>query len=125
MKTKRSVAATAALPGADLSVAFAQKYLQQVQGRSQAFPSIDPRFIHRQRQAQAQTLSTALRSVSAKAWLRTETLLAQEVVWHGIDPSLIDPWQISEGIYQVYKLAIAAYAAQASPYTLARGSAIL
>jgi len=104
---------------ADLSIAFAQKYFQQVHNRAET-PTIDQRFLERQRQAHAQTLSTALRSISAKAWFRTETLLAQEVVLHGIDASLIDPWQISEGIYQVYKLAIAAYAAQKSPHTLVR-----
>jgi len=104
---------------ADLSIAFAQKYLQQVNDRTES-PEIDPRFVERQRQVNAQKMMTTLRSVSAKAWVQTENLLAQEIVLHNIDASLIDPWQVSEGIYQVYKLAIAAYTAQKSPHSLVR-----
>lgn len=39
---------------------------------------------------------------------------------HGIDADLIDPWQISGGIYQIYKLAISAYAQQQAPHSLVR-----
>jgi hypothetical protein len=103
---------------ADLAVSFAQKYLQQVANSSSSDAPTEGRFLERRRQGMATCLTSSLRSASAKAWAQTETLLAEEVVRHQIDASLIDPWLVSGGIYQVYKHAIDAYAQQLSPYAL-------
>jgi Phycobilisome protein len=106
------------LMNANLSVAFAQKYLQKVTGNSELDSTTENRFLERRRQGVAGRLSAALRAISAKSWTQTEGLLAEEILRHGIDADLIDPWQISGGIHQVYKHAIAAYAQQQSPYQL-------
>ena len=103
---------------ADLSISFAQKYLQRVKGKVSPEVVIDDRFLQRRRGGTAEKLLTSLRSVSAKSWNKTENLLAEEILMHGIDVSLIDPWQISGGIHQVYKHAIEAYAAQQAPHSL-------
>lgn len=102
----------------DLSVSFAQKYLQQLKGDSISAQPTENHSIKRRRQEIAGRLLASLRSVSAKSWTRTENLLAQEILKHGVDTDLIDPWQISGGIHQVYKYAIAAYAQQQTPHRL-------
>lgn len=105
------------LPNADLSIAFAQKYLQQL-APPESKPVVDFRFLERQRQRFAQELRTMLRSVSARSWNRTEQLLSTELERHGVAPDVIDPWQVSNSIHKVYEFAIKAYAEQASPYRL-------
>lgn len=40
-------------------------------------------------------LHQSLRFASARAWSKTETLLASEIYRHHIDPHLLDPWQIA------------------------------
>ncbi|PZV04930.1 MAG: hypothetical protein DCF22_25075 [Leptolyngbya sp.] len=47
-----------------------------------------------------------------------ENLFAQEILPPDIDANLIDSWSVSRGVYQVYKIAIEAYAAQHSPHKL-------
>jgi uncharacterized membrane protein (DUF2068 family) len=95
----------------DLSISFAQKYLQQLGGEAPAAEV--PSHLLGQRQAKlAEAMLASLRSMSAKSWTRTEDLLAQELVRHEISIELIDPWQLSGGIHQVYKIAISAYAQQ-------------
>lgn len=106
------------VPDANLSVAFAQKYLQQLAHTADPKEEFDQSFLERRRQGFAQELRSALRSVSARSWNRTEQLLSQELIHHGVDPDLIDPWQVSNGIHQVYDYAIKAYTAQESPYRL-------
>lgn len=103
---------------ADLSVTFAQKYLQHLQGSPTSDPVGEDRFLERRRRAMADQMLAALRSVSAKSWTKTENLLSEEILRHGIDADLIDPWAISGGIYQAYKHAIAAYAQQQAPHQL-------
>ena len=107
------------LSSADLSVAFAQKYMQKVKGDvTPEVVVVDDRFLQRRREGMAEKLLNSLRSVSAKSWNKTENLLAEEVLLHGVDINQIDPWQISGGIHQVYRYAIEAYAAQKSPHSL-------
>ena len=78
----------------------------------------DDRFVERRRAGMAKKMLDSLRSVSAKSWTKTDNLLAQELVLHGIDGDLIDPWQISGGIHKVYKFAIEAYAQQQPSYSI-------
>lgn len=96
----------------DLSVAFAQKYLQHLDGNHSRSHVVETDFVARRRPSIAANLLSSLRAVSAKSWTKTETLLAQEILRHDINPDLIDPWQVSGGIHKVYKYAIEAYAAQ-------------
>ncbi|WP_293158063.1 MULTISPECIES: hypothetical protein [unclassified Microcoleus] len=104
-------------PSVDLSVSFAQKYLQQMKSGAPAVVGED-KFIERRRISMAKQMLTSLRSVSAKSWTKTDYLLSETLVEHGIDTDLIDPWYISGGIHQVYKLAIEAYSEQLSPYRI-------
>ncbi|MEG4286015.1 hypothetical protein QUB68_23060 [Microcoleus sp. A006_D1] len=104
-------------PSVDLSVSFAQKYMQQMKGPAPGSAGED-RFVDRRRAGMAKRMLDSLRSVSAKSWTKTDNLLAQELVNHGIDGDLIDPWQISGGIHKVYKFAIEAYAQQLPPYSI-------
>lgn len=105
-------------PAPDLSVTFAQKYLQRVKGNASSDNAVVLRFPERRRSGMGEKLLLSLRSVSAKSWTKTEKFLSEELVYHGVDANLIDPWQISGGIHQVYKYAIEAYRDQKSPYDL-------
>lgn len=102
----------------DCSVAFAKKYLQELQESKPQTNVVDVDFTVRRRLGIGKKLLSSLRSMSAKSWTQTETLLAQEILLHDIDADLIDPWQISGGIHKVYKYAIEAYAAQNPPLQL-------
>lgn len=103
---------------ADLSVAYAKKYIQQLKGSKTSHPLGEHEFVDRRRRAMADHLLASLRSISATAWNQTEKLLAQEIVYHGIEAELIDPWEISGGLYHIYKYAIEAYAQQHPPHRL-------
>lgn len=63
----------------------------------------------------AQQLKESLRSVSVKAWERTESLLAAEIKRHQIDPLLINPWEISKDVHQIYEKTLSAYAERVTP----------
>jgi len=58
----------------------------------------------------AQTLIQSLTLASAQAWSKTETLLSEEVKRHGINPDLINPWQIAEDSHKLFQRALEAYA---------------
>ncbi|MBD0344633.1 MAG: hypothetical protein ICV63_07330 [Coleofasciculus sp. Co-bin14] len=63
----------------------------------------------------AQRLLESLRSASAQAWTKTESLLSQEVKRHGINYKLIDPWEIAKDVHFTYEKLLLAYAAQLTP----------
>lgn len=63
-------------------------------------------------------LLSDLRSASVKAWNLTESLLAHEVKRHCIQATLVDPWQVSKDVYDIYGKALKAYANQLSPCRL-------
>ncbi len=102
----------------DCSVAFAKKYLEELQESKPKTKVVEVDFMVRRRLGIAKELLSSLRSMSAKSWTKTETLLAEEILLHDIDADLIDPWQVSGGIHKVYKYAIEAYAAQNPPVQL-------
>jgi hypothetical protein len=54
----------------------------------------------------ATRLLDLLQQVSLKAWSQTEALIADEIVAHGIDRRLINPWEISQDTFQVYEKAL-------------------
>lgn len=85
--------------------AWAQRYIRQVDAAdcTAAPPQNDRRAI-------ATTLERNLRTVSAKAWAKTEHLLSQEMIRHQISPELVDPWTISQDIYQIYRQTLHHYA---------------
>jgi hypothetical protein len=70
------------------------------------------------RKAIAEKLREALRSTSAKAWTKTESILDKEVQRHNIDHQLINPWQIAQDVHVIYEKAIAAYAENILPRRL-------
>jgi hypothetical protein len=93
-----------------LSEVWAQRYLQSLEQQDQALetaPDSDSEIADR--------LSQTLRSTSVEAWMKTETLLAKEVLRHQIDKTLIDPWEISQDVHTIYCQAIEAYAEQLPP----------
>jgi hypothetical protein len=102
----------------DLYIAFAQKYLQQCQGDVPIATADNGSHDEQGRRKMGAPLLSALHSVSAKAWSRTENLLGPELLRHEISLDLIDPWQVSGAIHQVYKIAIAAYAQQIPPHKI-------
>lgn len=57
----------------------------------------------------ATLLKANLSLSSAQAWSMTENLLSKEVRRHGIDSSLIDPWEIAEDSHKLYHRTLMAY----------------
>jgi hypothetical protein len=95
-----------------LSEIWARRYIKGLQQQDQRLTSLDT---SQARLDVAQKLVDMLRSVSARAWHKTETLLTHEIRRHQIATHLIDPWAISKDVHQVYEEALAAYANQITP----------
>jgi len=95
-----------------LSEVWAKKYIKELHRQDQALLSLDQ---PQSRAGVAQKLTDVLRSVSARAWHKTETLLAREVRRHQISLSLIDPWTIAKDVHLVYEAALAAYTQGVTP----------
>ncbi|MBD2295896.1 hypothetical protein H6G06_21065 [Anabaena sphaerica FACHB-251] len=68
----------------------------------------------RGREKTAQKIMLSLRSISAKAWGKTEFLLSEEVKQHGIDPNIINPWDIAADSFRIYQKALNVYTQQTS-----------
>lgn len=66
----------------------------------------------------ASKLARNLTLASAQAWSKTEALLSEEVRRHGIDPNLIDPWQIAADSHNLFKKCLDAYSERATPRRL-------
>lgn len=64
------------------------------------------------RKKTAQKILDSLRSVSARAWNKTEALLSKEVKQHGIDLNLINPWEIAGDSFNIYQKALDVYTQQ-------------
>ena len=63
----------------------------------------------------AKKLLQNLNLASAKAWSKTETLLAEEIRRHGINPELINPLEIAADTRFLFEKALNAYALRATP----------
>ncbi|AVH65488.1 hypothetical protein CDG77_31495 [Nostoc sp. 'Peltigera membranacea cyanobiont' 213] len=70
------------------------------------------------RKRTAQKVLDSLRSVSAKAWNKTEALLSTEVQKHGIDLNLINPWEIAGDSFNIYQKALDVYTQQTTSQPL-------
>ncbi len=57
----------------------------------------------------AEKLMQRLKLASAQAWSMTEDLLAVEVLRHGINSDLLNPWQIAADSHQLFEKALLAY----------------
>jgi hypothetical protein len=61
------------------------------------------------RQYTTETLMQSLKLASAQAWSMTEKLLSVEILRHGIDSDLLDPWQIAADSHRLFEKALLAY----------------
>lgn len=66
----------------------------------------------------AKSLMQKLSLASAQAWSKTETLLAGEIHRHGINPKLINPWQIAADSHQLFEKCLDAYCDRVTPRRL-------
>lgn len=66
----------------------------------------------------AQKLSQHLSLSSAQAWSRTETLLSAEIRRHGINPDLINPWEIAADSHNLFQICLDAYGDRTTPRRL-------
>lgn len=61
------------------------------------------------REKTAKKMIDSLRLVSAKAWNQTESLLSDGIRQHNINPSAINPWEITADAFRVYQKALDVY----------------
>ena len=94
------------------SKAWAVRYMQRI---NQPQPQLSFGNEAELRAVIAQNLHQSLRSVSARAWNKTEELLSQEMVRHQLDPDVVDPWAISGDVFQIFDIAFNSYAAAVNP----------
>jgi hypothetical protein len=90
-----------------LAQQWARRYVDNL---STSNPSLESPTVKRGLRADAASrLLDLLRSISLKAWSQTEALIADEILAHGIDRRLINPWEISQDTFQVYEKALEFY----------------
>lgn len=102
-----------------LAQQWAKKYLQNIQVDTSVQEDSDPLNLSEivslgGREKTAQKIMESLRSVSAKAWNKTEALLCEELKQHRIDPNLINPWEIAADSFKIYQKALDVYTQQAA-----------
>ncbi len=100
----------ASLRSASLAKSWAKKYVQKLTNWEDKYDGSRKEIIER--------LLHTLRSNSAQGWVKTESLLGKEVQRQGIDPSLIDPWQISQDVHDICAIALWSYAENTDPKRL-------
>ncbi|MCL1466379.1 hypothetical protein [Argonema galeatum] len=98
---------------------WARKYVENLQVNSQNEVAKDSHNLadcvsKAGREQTVEKLMHSLRSVSAKAWNKTEALLAKEIERHRINPRLINPWEIAADSFGIYDKALAIYTQQAT-----------
>ncbi|MEJ1933380.1 hypothetical protein WDZ92_24540 [Nostoc sp. NIES-2111] len=64
------------------------------------------------REETTKKIMESLRSVSAKAWNKTEALLSTEIKNHDIDPNLINPWEVAGDSFKIYQKTLNVYTQQ-------------
>ncbi|MGB3518773.1 MAG: hypothetical protein WBA43_20115 [Elainellaceae cyanobacterium] len=92
------------------SQAWAKRYVQQVHQ-----PSPFPTNAQTSRYDIAEHLRQELRAVSARAWSKTEHLLAEQVKRHQLPPNLINPWAIAKDVHDIYDQAFISYVSSVTP----------
>lgn len=93
--------APAAVSPAQLAQEWAKRYVRQLDERLEALAD-DPAQV-------AQKLQGDLRQASVQAWQRTEGFLGEELLRHDIAADLIDPWDISKDIHEIFRLTLNVY----------------
>ncbi|MGI8499722.1 MAG: hypothetical protein ACR2LR_01075 [Hassallia sp.] len=101
-----------------LAQQWAKKYLQNLQidgddKQTTDTVSLKEAVSQTGREKTAYKLIESLRSVSAKAWNKTEALLAAEVKRHNIKPNLINTKEIAADSFNIYQTALNVYTKQA------------
>ena len=101
-----------------LAQQWAKKYLQNLQvdeddKQTTNKVSLKEAVSQAGREKTAYKLMESLRTVSAKAWNKTEALLAAQVKRHSIKPNLINPWEIAADSFNIYQTALDVYTKQA------------
>lgn len=97
-----------------LAQQWAKKYIRKLDA-----PTEQVKDITEAPSAIAKDLTLSLRTASSQAWQRTEKFLGEEVKRHDLDPDLIDPWEISKDIHDIYKRTLAKYGESIPPVRLA------
>ncbi|HLO86383.1 MAG TPA: hypothetical protein VK203_15490 [Nostocaceae cyanobacterium] len=97
-----------------LAQQWAKKYVQSVQINTSTQQSSDALSLSEivslaGREKTAEKITESLRSVSAKAWSKTEELLATEIKRHSIDGNIINPWEIAADSFKIYQKALEVY----------------
>jgi hypothetical protein len=93
-----------------LAQVWAKRYVEKL-GSADSSPSNSVESVDSP-QGRGQTaakLANALKFSTASAWAKTEKLLAEQVVRHHIDLTLINPWEIAEDTHQIYEQMLKDY----------------
>jgi hypothetical protein len=106
------------IPASSLAEKWAKKYLQSLQVDSSHQPTakhfnvsdLSEIVSSDGRAKTAEKMLQSLRSVSAKAWNKTEMLLSGEIKVHNIDPNLINPWEVAGDVFKIYETIFQVYA---------------
>ncbi|WP_414577411.1 hypothetical protein [Anabaena sp. CCY 9402-a] len=113
-----------------LAQQWAKKYLQNLQVDSSHQESDEQldlsEIVSRAgREKTANKIMESLRSISAKAWNKTEALLSAEIKRHAIDANLINPWEVAGDSFMIYQKTLNVYTQQATlrPLSLVMKSA--
>ncbi|AFY60416.1 hypothetical protein [Synechococcus sp. PCC 6312] len=93
--------APAAASPAQLAQEWAKRYVRNLNDPNQALID-DPATV-------AKKLQADLRQASVQAWNRTEGFLGAELRRHDIAAELIDPWDISKDIHDIYQQTLILY----------------
>jgi hypothetical protein len=101
-----------------LAQQWAKKYVQNLQVDTSKAESSEPLNLSEivspaGRKKTAQKIMESLRSVSAKAWNKTEVLLSKQVKQHSIDPNIINPWEMAADSFRIYQKTLDVYTQQA------------
>ncbi|MBK1988157.1 hypothetical protein A0J48_011515 [Sphaerospermopsis aphanizomenoides BCCUSP55] len=97
-----------------LAQQWAKKYLQSLhidpsQQKNSPVSDLSEISSSAGREKTATKIRESLRSISAKAWNKTEILLSAEVKQHGIDYNLINPWDIAADSFRIYEKVLSVY----------------
>lgn len=106
-----------------LAALWARNYFVSVNSRndadrlrkSESFPSVTSK---EGRITTAEKLKNNLTLASAQSWSMTEGLLSDEIRRHGIDPELINPWEIAADSHELFQKTLNAYAERITPRRL-------
>jgi hypothetical protein len=105
-----------------LAALWARRYITTVMTRKAVnqTPPIDVTDVASKagRARTARKLLHSLTLASAQAWSTTETLLADTAQHHGIEPTLINPWQMAADSHSLFQKCLQAYAEGITPQRL-------